>query len=80
MKLLSLLQDDTGSLSSQRAFFLAFGVAFIGLWVMQSIHEMKMAEIPMSCIGVLVAALTGKVTQSITENMGSKTTDLQINK
>lgn len=80
MKLLSLLQDDTGALSSQRAAFLGVIATFLALWIFQSIHEKKVAPIDYSVLALIFGMLTGKVTQSITENAGSKSADINVNK
>lgn len=80
MKFLSLLQDDTGALSSQRAAFLGVIGTFIGLWIMQSVVEKKVAAVDPTVLALIFGMLTGKVTQSITENMGSKNSDITVNK
>ena len=79
MKFLSLLQDDTGALSSQRAAFLGIIGTFIGLWVMQSISEKKVAAVDPTVLALIFGMLTGKVTQSITENSGNKDTVINVN-
>ena len=80
MKILSLLQDDTGALSSQRAAFLGVIGTFLGLWIMQSVIEKKVAPVDPTVLALIFGMLTGKVTQSITENSGAKSSDININK
>lgn len=72
MKLISVIQDDTGAISSMRCVFLMYAICFIGLWIMDSIVQKKMADIPLSNIGLLITLMTGKVSQSISENFSPK--------
>ena len=70
MKMINeFLKDGDGHFSSNRLVFLTGFFVFFTLWVMQSIHENKVAPIDNSVIYMLVVVMSGKVGQSVTDNI-----------
>jgi hypothetical protein len=69
MKISQFFKDDTGSFSSQRLVFLTGFFAFFTLWIVQSLHELKVASIDNSVIYLLIVLASSKVGQSFTDNI-----------
>ena len=59
------LQDGNGNRSSMRVTF-ALATAFIlAVWGIVSVRTNTMAPMPMEILGIIVALVTGKVTQGV---------------
>ena len=69
MNITQFFKDNDGQFSSNRLAFLSGFFVFLVLWIMQSVHEIKVAAIDTSVIYLLVVLFTGKVGQSFTENI-----------
>ena len=68
MKLLSLIQDDTGALSSMRVMTLIVVIPVMLVWTVLSIRQNVFVPMPVEMMGIIVAALGAKAAQSKFEN------------
>lgn len=68
MKLLSLIQDDTGALSSMRVMALMIILPVMVVWTVLSIRQNVFVPMPVEMMGLIIAALGAKAAQSKFEN------------
>jgi hypothetical protein len=69
MKLLSLIQDDTGALSSMRVMTLIVVIPVMLVWTVLSIRQNVFVPMPVEMMGLIIAALGAKAAQSKFENL-----------
>jgi len=69
MSISQFFKDDSGAFSANRLVFLVGYFAFFTLWVLQSVKESKIAPIDSSVIYLLLVLMSGKVGQSLTDNL-----------
>lgn len=68
---MDFLKDEGGQFSSNRLVFIVGFFVFFILWIVQSLHEKKVAPIDTSVIYLLIVLMTGKVGQSVTDNISA---------
>lgn len=64
MKLATLIQDDTGAVSSMRVMTLAVVLSVMLVWTVISIRQNAFAPMPMEVMSLVIAALGAKAAQS----------------
>lgn len=71
MKLLTLIQDDTGAISSMRVMTLAVVLPVMLVWTVISIRQNAFVPMPMEVMSLVIAALGAKAAQSKFESAPS---------
>jgi hypothetical protein len=76
-KFLEMFKEECGAVSSMRILMLAYGVGVLIVWVVLSIKNGNILDIPTSIQTILGILVTGKVIQKPLEQKACDTTEVK---